>query len=205
MQHIVRCFAAAAFLVAGSTLSAQQPMPGPGGPPPGAAMNGQGPMAGASFLLARTGDLQLTDQQVVRLAAIARREGARRKSLMATVDSVRRSGAAIRRDSAGPRRINPQLEARMRQVGEQARTDLRDAIAVLTPDQQAQAWTMVSRGGAMQRQGGMRDRMRGGRERGERGMRMREGRPGGMQPRQPGLAPRGRAGGAPAPGRRPVE
>ncbi len=201
-----RRFAAAAFLVAGSTLSAQQPMMGPGGPPPGGApmgaMAGMGPMAGATFLLAHTGDLQLTDQQVVKLAGIARRESARRKSMMAGMDSMRRAGMAMQRDTAGPRRMEPAMMTRMTQVRDQVQADLRDAIAVLTPDQQAKAWTMVARGGAMRRQGQMRERMQG--------MRMRQGRPGEMGPQGPpqnGM--RGRAGGGGPPvvrgqGRAPV-
>jgi hypothetical protein len=216
MQQHIRRFAVAALFVAGSTLSAQQPMPGPGGPPQGPGPAGLGPMAGASFLLSHTGDLQLTDQQVVRLAAIARREGARRKALMTTVDSVRRSRTGMRRDSAGPRQLAPQMETRLTQAREQARTDLRDAIAVLTPDQQAQAWTMMSRGGAMRRQGGMRERGREMRDRGQgmreraQGMRMRQrngGRammgPQGPGPGQPGMAPRPRGQGGP--GRPPVQ
>ena len=202
-----RRFAAAAFLVAGSTLSAQQPMMGPGGPPPGGApmgaTAGMGPRGGATFLLAHTGDLQLTDQQVVKLAGIARRESARRKSMMAGMDSMRRNGMAMRRDTAGPRRMDPAMMTRMTQVRDQVKTDLRDAIAVLTPDQQAQAWTMVARGGAMRRQGATRERVQG--------QRMRQGRPGQagpqgrMQPGQPGMAPRARAGGPPPGGRPPVE
>jgi hypothetical protein len=206
MSYVARRFAVAALFVAGSTLCAQQPMPGPGGPPPGGMAGG--PMAGATFLLAHTGDLQLTDQQVVKLAAIARRESGRRRAMMSAVDSMRRTFTP-RRDSAGPPRRDPQMEARLTQVREQARTDLRDAITVLTPDQQAQAWMMMSQ--------------RGGRDRGQ-GMRMRMREMGRMRARGPADGPqddgprpndmRGRRGGAgpmpartprPRPGRRPVE
>jgi Spy/CpxP family protein refolding chaperone len=213
MQRFIRRFAVAVFLAGGSTLFAQQPMPGPGGPPPGAPMGG--PELGASFLLSHTGDLQLTDQQVVKLAAIARREAARRRTLIASADSMRRTGAQMRRDSAGPNRQDQAMITRMNQNREQSRTDLRDAIAVLTPDQQAQAWTMISR------RGEPRERFTRGQGRPGRGegMRMREprggrrpadgpgvrGRAGGPPPN--GLAPRvrGRGNGAQPAGRPPVE
>jgi Spy/CpxP family protein refolding chaperone len=116
-------------------------------------------MAGASFLLSHTGDLQLTDQQVVRLAAIARREGTRRQAMRASLDSVRRTMVLQRRDSAERGRraaFSPQLVASMTKAREQMRNDLRDAITVLTPDQQAQAWQMIaSRARGMGRRGGM--------------------------------------------------
>jgi hypothetical protein len=146
-------------------------------------------MAGASFLLSRTGDLQLTDAQVTRLAAIARREGARRQAMRASMDSMRRTMMRQPRDSAGrPRRpaFSPQTEAAMTRARDQMRTDLRDAITVLTPDQQAQAWQMMSARSATRgmgrRGGGMRGRMGGPGmgPRGDRGgmIRQKFGRPG---------------------------
>ena len=157
-----RSIALIATLAAAAPLAAQQPFGGP----PGPEMAGQGPMAGA-FLLAHTGDLQLTDQQVTRLAAIARREGARRRALRSTLDSLR-STAPERRDSAARARIAPQFGNTFTQMRDQSRADLRDAITVLTPAQQAQAWQMISarggRGGARMAPPGMRPRMdRGGR------------------------------------------
>ncbi|MEO7458064.1 MAG: Spy/CpxP family protein refolding chaperone [Gemmatimonadaceae bacterium] len=169
-------WAGAAMLVAGSTLSAQQPMRAQAGPGGG----GMGPMAGASFLLSHTGELQLTDQQVVRLAGIARREGSRRKAMMDTM--MRNGGAmAMRRDTAGPRRPDPQMMARMTQARDQMRNDLKEAITVLTPDQQAQAWTMVAGRGGKRRMGGG---ARGGAAAGmmDRQGGQREGRRGGMRP-----------------------
>jgi hypothetical protein len=77
----------AAALVAALPLGAQ--MPGPG----------------VEFLLARTGTLQLTDQQVVKLAAIARRAADRHKAMRASFDSLHaqfRRGDSAQRHREGP-------------------------------------------------------------------------------------------------------
>jgi hypothetical protein len=123
----------------------------------------------AEMLLSRTGELGLTDAQVVRLAAIARRSEARRRAMRASMDSAegrfRQPG-----DSAARRQFGERMRAEMTRAQEQIQADQRDAIAVLTPDQQARAWSMVSNRG----QGGQRG-FRGGRgfAPGERGMRRR--------------------------------
>jgi hypothetical protein len=117
----------AAALVAALPLGAQ--MPGPG----------------VEFLLARTGTLQLTDQQVVKLAAIARRAADRHKAMRASFDSLH---AQFRRDDSAQRhREGPpsQFRAVMGREHDAMHADLRDAIAVLTPEQQAHAWELVSR------------------------------------------------------------
>ena len=117
----------AAALVAALPLGAQ--MPGPG----------------VEFLLARTGTLQLTDQQVVKLAAIARRAADRHKAMRASFDSLH---AQIRRgDSAQRHRDGPPapFRATMQREHDAMHADLRDALAVLTPEQQAHAWELVSR------------------------------------------------------------
>jgi hypothetical protein len=96
------------------------------------------------FLLARTGTLQLTDQQVVKLAAIARRAADRHKAMRASFDSLH---AQFRRgDSAQHHREGPpsQVRAAIEHEHDAMHADLRDAIAVLTPDQQARAWELVS-------------------------------------------------------------
>lgn len=158
MNALARRLALGALVLAAAPIGAQAPMrPMPAGPAEGGAL------AGASFLLARVGELQLTDAQVVRLAAVARREAAQRRAMMASMDSVRRAAMAARRDTANPRRrdVPPQLETRVNQAREQRQANLRDAIAVLTPDQQAQAWQMIGRGGM--RDGMMRDRTPQGR------------------------------------------
>jgi LTXXQ motif family protein len=124
----------------------------PGGPPQAANAVPATPGPGTGFLLAHTGELQLTDAQVVKLAAIARRAEARRQALRNSSDSVRRrfEPAAPGSDSsarAARRRMMDQMRANFDRVREQDRSDLRDAIAVLTPDQQARAWEMTARGG----------------------------------------------------------
>lgn len=158
MNALVRRLALGAFVLVAAPVGAQAPMR-PAGGGPGAA----GPAAGASFLLSRVGELQLTDAQVVRLAAVARREAAQRRAVMAGMDSVRRTAMAVRRDTSNPRRraVPPQLETRVKQAREQRQANLRDAIAVLTPDQQAQAWQMIGRGGMRERM--IRDRAPQGR------------------------------------------
>lgn len=128
-------------------LHAQQPG-GPGGPGRmGAPMMGA-PTHGADWFLAHTGELQLTDAQVTRLAAIARRTETRRRALRATMDSAMMARRTAPDDAA--RRTPPDAQAmaamqqRMQQQRDQDRTDLRDALATLTADQQATAWMMVS-------------------------------------------------------------
>jgi len=173
---------------AAAALTAQEP----GGPPPGA--NGPppdgGPRAGAQFMLAHTGELDLTDAQVVRLAAIARRQEARRRSMRAAMDSAReRFGPqSAPADSASRRQFRDRMRVDFARVRDQAQADQRDAIAVLTPDQQARAWNMVAmRGRGMG--GGMRRGMGGGMGRGMgRGFdrRMGHGMRGMRAPGQPG-------------------
>ena len=92
-----------------------------------------------SFLLAHIAELKLSDQQVTRLAAIARRAGDRRQAAMRTMDSLvtRRP----RPDSAGrPAGPPPAMRAEAERIREQRHSDLREALGVLTPDQQARAW-----------------------------------------------------------------
>src|ERR1041385_9457370 len=98
----------AAILVAaaGPPLLAQGPG-APGGSPPmgGMGPGGAGAGRGAAFLLAHTGDLELTDAQVVKLAAIARRGAGRLRGIRATMDSagMRSGGPRGPADSAGRR------------------------------------------------------------------------------------------------------
>ena len=147
----------------------------------------------AQFLLAHTGELKLSDAQVVRLAAIARRSEERQRSMRSMLDSLPRGcGPGARCDStarAQRMRNLERLQPRLDRMREQGRTDLRDAIAVLTADQQATAWELVSRprgpmGGFAFGRGGMP----GGRGGGGGGMRGRDGGPGQRfgPPRRPG-------------------
>ncbi|HUQ82663.1 MAG TPA: Spy/CpxP family protein refolding chaperone [Gemmatimonadaceae bacterium] len=193
-------------------LGAQGPGPGRGfGPGPRGSGGGGGAVENpAEFLLSHTGELELTDAQVTRLAAIARRSAVRRQSLRTQLDSLRPQGVRGERpDSAARDRMRQrfeQMRPAMQRLRDQSQADRRDAIAVLTPDQQAQAWERVARQGRMDGGAGFRgNRMRGG-----TGM----GGPGrmGMRGGPPGVGPRGRAGrpnddGGPRPGgerRRPA-
>jgi hypothetical protein len=99
------------------------------------------------MLLSQTGALQLSDAQVVRLAAIARRSDERRRALRTRLDSLRPRRAPG--DSTARReRPLPPLDILGRER-DAAHADLRDALAVLTADQQARAWEMVAARRAM--------------------------------------------------------
>ena len=147
-------------------LHAQAPEPGPGprpapgrdgragGPPPfargpafGRGMRGPGGPSGeiASFLLAHTAELKLSDQQVTRLAALARRSGDRRQAAMRAMDSL--ATRRMRNDSIGrgPSAPSPALRAEAQRQRDQRHADLREALGVLTPDQQATAWELRTR------------------------------------------------------------
>ncbi len=125
--------------------------PGRAGVPPRPEPPGRVGAPGVEFLLASTGALHLTDQQVTRLAAIARRAAARREAMRASADSLRlrlapgaRPDSALRRERAA--RVGTLVQA-FRQTREQEHADLRDALGVLTPDQLADAWELIARRG----------------------------------------------------------
>jgi hypothetical protein len=163
----------AMICTAAAALPAQQPGGGQPRPGPMAGPGAMGRRSGgggaedpAQFLLAHTGEFRLTDAQVTRLAAIARRSTERRRSLRAQMDSMRPERMAGQRgtrpDSATRAQFRQrfeQMRPAMDRMREQSQADRRDAIAVLTPDQQAQAWELIATTGRGQR-GGMR---RGGR------------------------------------------
>ena len=140
-----------------------------GGPGGGSAVNDP-----AQFLLSQTGELKLTDAQVTRLAAIARRSAEGRRALRAQMDSLRPQRVRGERpDSAARARMRQQadrMRPQMERLREQSQADRRDAIAVLTPDQQAQAWERVARSGR-----GDGARFRRGTGAGARRMRRRDG------------------------------
>lgn len=157
-------FAAALLTAAGvMTLGAQGPRragPGPRPGPGGMGWAGGSPAIDdpAQFLLAHTGELKLTDAQVTRLAAIARRSADRRQALRSQMDSLRPERmAGGRPDSAARaamRQRFEQLRPQIERLRDQSLADRRDAIAVLTPDQQALAWDRIAATGTMRR-GGM--------------------------------------------------
>ena len=138
------------------------PMPGPNGMGTGAGPRGGGPTENpAEFLLSHTGELKLTDAQVTRLAAIARRSADRRQAMRTRLDSMRtnftRDGQ--RPDSAARAQMRQRMEQmrpQMDRIREQSLADRRDAIAILTPDQQAQAWDRIATMGRGGMGGGMR-------------------------------------------------
>jgi hypothetical protein len=188
-------FAGALIAVAGASAVAQGPVATEGRRAPGAEM-----------LLARTGELGLTDAQVTRLAGIARRSAARRATMRASRDSIRaRFTPGTRPDSALRRQVMERVRADMERARDQERTDRRDAIAVLTADQQARAWEFVSNRGGRggMRPGGMRpggQRRPGPGMRGDGGMRGGPGMQGGDGPRRQMRQP-----GEPGQRRRPIE
>jgi hypothetical protein len=128
-------------------------MGGPAAAPRGSA---------AQEFLAHTGELNLTDQQVVRLAAIARRAHQRDLATRAAMDSARALRARTPRDSTQPRPMRFDSAAVARALAAR-QTDLRDALAVLTPDQQATAWQTIApnRGRGMRQAFGARGRRSG--------------------------------------------
>ena len=156
MSRLAPVLAIAGAFAITSLAHAQQPDPGAGRPPNGAPM-GAPSMDVASRFLSQTGELKLTDQQVTRLAAIARRSAEHRQTVRSSLDSLRPqrfgpSGAG--RDSV--RRQGPPAAARVlaMRMRDQAHADVRDALAVLTPDQLATAWGMMSRRGGVGRSDG---------------------------------------------------
>jgi len=119
----------------------------------------------AQQLLAHTGELKLSDQQVTRLAAIARRSADRREGMRRSMDSLMTARGMARPDSARPRGgPSPEMRAAADRMRDQAHGDLRDALAVLSPDQLATAWELVAMRGPGLRggPGSMGGPMRGG-------------------------------------------
>lgn len=152
-RYTMRIAALLVFAAAPAAL-AQQPGGAPAQPPhgPGAGAMGMHGAPGmtmmmhegglASMLLAHTAELGLNDQQVTRLAAIARRTVARHRAMHAGMDSAMRANPQGGATPSGAPMPPEQMQARMRQMHDQERADVRDALAVLTPDQQADAWMM---------------------------------------------------------------
>ena len=157
LRSFTRALSAILGIAVAASASAQPGGPGGGGPPGPATRDGMGRGAAgpvgatADFLLAHTGDLGLTDAQVVRLAAISRRTQARRNAMAARVDSARAAARPAPGDTTPGRGRGPAAPppAELRQMRDQMHADVRDAIAVLTADQQATAWTMIAGGGPL--------------------------------------------------------
>jgi hypothetical protein len=161
-------------------------------PPP--QVRGFAPMMhrtpGVSFLLARTGQLELTDAQVTKLAAIARREADRHKAMRANMDSsMTHWTPGARHDTTGMRQRMQAMRDAFKKEHDAQHADLRDALTVLNPDQQAHAWEMIAA-----------QHHRGRHGRGGNMMFMRRGGPGGGGRIQHGPGP---DGGGPMPQPRP--
>lgn len=126
----------------------------------GAPMAPNAPMGGrsAQMLLAQSAQLDLTDAQVVKLAGIARRAELRQRAM----DSAR-TRFNQPADSLARWQFAQRMQAEMTKERDQSHVDLRDAIASLTPDQQAKAWEMAAgRARAARGGGGMRGMGPGG-------------------------------------------
>lgn len=144
-------------LLCARAASAQQPGRPQQGPPPQQQERGPWPMMGGmgggpgahhggppdalpGHLLAHVAELKLTDPQVTKLAAIARRADERHRAMRAGMDSLMQlappptAGALPRHPDA--------MRVAMERGRQMEREDVRDALAVLTVDQQADAWIM---------------------------------------------------------------
>ena len=202
MKNTIR-FIAVMTLTAGTAVAAQNP------PPMGPPMGGGAPMGGrsAQMLLARSAELDLTDAQVVKLAAIARKAEARQRARGAAMDSAR-TRFAQPGDSLARRQFMQRMQADMAKERDQSRVDLRDALVVLTPDQQAKAWEMNANRGRAGRGAGTGRMGRGARMARpprEMGGRMRPDGPRPMRPEGMGadrMGPGGMGQGSAMPPRR---
>lgn len=108
-------------------------------------------MDAASMFLGCTGELQLTDSQVTRLAAIARRAETRQTALRARMDSAMvamrsTDGSSMPRDGAMGEMMMTMMRMPMPTDAERKaqHEDDRDAFSVLTPDQLATAWEKMA-------------------------------------------------------------
>jgi hypothetical protein len=175
-------------VITAGTVAAQAPAPGRARGIPGRATANL-----AQHFLAHTAQLQLNDQQVTRLAAIARRAESRDQARRVAFDSLRARSMTSAADSATRVARRMELANSMRTAMERARderhADLRDALAVLNADQQARAWELRPAGRGA-RAAGERGIRRGGMGRAMRRGEMRRGemRRGEMRPGvRPGL------------------
>ena len=106
-----------------------------------------GMMDAASMFLAHTGELQLTDAQVTKLAAIARRAESREKAMRARMDSAMSHGKAeAAHDGMGDGTMMMRMRMLMPTEAERKaqHEDDREAFSIPTPDQLATAWELMS-------------------------------------------------------------
>ena len=149
------------LLVAGASLARGQQPGGTPMPPQGRAQHGgemghedemhgmgpgshhMGPMHGpegglAAMMLAQTGELKLTDQQVTRLAAIARRGADRHRAMRGSLDSLMQAEHArvgTGGQTMAPHAMPEAARAMMQRAHDDERGDVRDALSVLSIDQ----------------------------------------------------------------------
>ena len=190
MSRSTNVLALACLLSLTSQLNAQAPG-APGGAPDrerGGPPRGERPMTAPAFgpaagpgrdaaeaLLSHTGELKLSDQQVTRLAAIARRAAERRQGMRRSMDSLMSARSSARPDSLrGRMGPPPEMVATAERMRDQLHGDLRDALAVLSPDQLATAWEMIASRGPAAGRGFRAGPMTGPMDRGP-GMRARPG------------------------------
>jgi hypothetical protein len=161
--RITRCIAALVLAAAPSIASGQNPtanpnsmaMPGARAALVRAAFVGQSfqrlmMVDAASMFLARTGDLQLTDAQVTRLAAIARRAETRQNAIHARVDSAIAVHHMNQMDGDGgpsattfSRVVLPLLTLTNAELKAQHEDD-REAFSVVNADQLATAFELMA-------------------------------------------------------------
>ena len=104
-------------------------------------------MDAASMFLAHTGELQLTDAQVTKLAAIARRAESREKAMHARMDSaMAHAKAEAGHDGMGDGMMMMRMRMFMPTEAERKaqHEDDREAFSIPTPDQLATAWELMS-------------------------------------------------------------
>ena len=103
----------------------------------------------ASMFLGSAGQLQLSDSQVTRLAAIARRSASRREAMRARMDSAMmtahaRMGTAMHDGADGGAMMMVSMPMLSSADRASQHADDRDAFAVLTADQLATAWELMA-------------------------------------------------------------
>jgi hypothetical protein len=134
MKNSIRYITAFALIAGAAGAAGAQNAP----PPP---MGAPGGGRSAQMFLARSAELDLTDAQIVKLAAIARKSETRQRARRAAMDSAR-TRFAQPGDSVARRAFGQRMQGDMEKERDLSRVELRDALAILTPDQQAKAWEM---------------------------------------------------------------
>ncbi|HEY9226103.1 MAG TPA: hypothetical protein VIP11_05620 [Gemmatimonadaceae bacterium] len=112
-----------------------------------AMMRGMGMMRdAASMFLAHTGELQLSDAQVTKLAAIARRAESREKAMRTRMDSMMVRGKTEANGDGGDEMMMVRMRMFMPSDADRRamHEDNREAFTIVTADQLATAWELMS-------------------------------------------------------------